>query len=51
MRYAHFAPNHAMRTIAEAQKAEAADALTIRANSGRQAQVEKASEPEGSITR
>jgi integrase len=39
MRYAHFAPTPAMRTIAEAQKAEAADLVDKRATSGRQVQV------------
>lgn len=39
MRYTHFAPNHAIRTIAEVQNAEAADAEKVRATSGRQVQV------------
>jgi len=37
MRYSHFAPSHAMRSIAEVQKAEAADVEKARATNGRQA--------------
>jgi len=37
MRYSHFAPSHAMRSIAEVQKAEAADVEKARSTSGRQA--------------
>ena len=37
MRYAHFATNHAMRSIVEVQKAEAADVKKARATNGRQA--------------
>ena len=40
MRYTHFAPNHAMRTIAEVQEAEAMDAERVRATSGRKALVD-----------
>jgi len=35
MRYSHFAPSHAMRSIAEVQKAEAADVEKARATNGR----------------
>jgi len=37
MRYAHFAADHAMRSVAEAEKAEVAE-LALRATSGRQEQ-------------
>jgi hypothetical protein len=37
MRYSHFTPGHAMRSIAEVQKAEAADVEKARATNGRQA--------------
>jgi hypothetical protein len=35
MRYAHFAPNHAMRSILEVQKIEAEGVAKARAKSGR----------------
>ena len=39
MRYAHFAPNHANRSILEAEKLEVRELGEARAKSGRQSQI------------
>ena len=38
MRYAHFSPNHAARSILEVQKAEVRELEEVRAKNGRQDQ-------------